>query len=84
MPNLLDTWFCFLFGMSMILFHKFIIRKSLKWGSGIFGLNIFKFKISNKEMELGRPILEIWFLIIGFIFVVFSLLQLFNVIHLRQ
>ncbi|OGP54111.1 MAG: hypothetical protein A2Y65_12895 [Deltaproteobacteria bacterium RBG_13_52_11] len=90
MWDFVDKVFFLIVGISMILFRKLIVRQSLKWGSGIFGFNIFRLKLHKKEEDLSRyitisnTIIEFWFLIVGSILVVFNLLLLFDIIHLRQ
>lgn len=86
MWDLVDKVFFLVMGIMMILFRKLIVRQSLKWGSGIFGFNIFRLKQHKKEEDLSRYniIIEFWFLIVGSIMIVFNLLLLFGIIQLRQ
>ena len=91
MWDFVDNVFFLVMGIMIILFRKLIVRQSLKWwGSGIFRFNIFRLKQHKKEEDLSRyytisnTILEIWFLIVGSIMVIFNLLLLFGIIQLRQ
>jgi hypothetical protein len=89
MPDLLDALFSIVFGMSMILFRKSLVRRATKWRSRFFQFNIFRFnsipaKKQQEMVELGHRFQEVLCAIIGSIFVVFGLLELFGVIHLRR
>jgi hypothetical protein len=88
--DFVEEVFFIVLGLIIILYRKFIVRQSSRWGSGIFGFNIFRLKLHKKEEDLSRynaisnTILEFWFLIVGSLMIVFSLLVLFGIINLRQ
>ncbi len=89
MSDFLNALFSIVFGITMILSRKFIVRRASKWGSRFFQFNIFKLRDipAKKEaemVEVAHRAQEVFFAIIGSFLVVFGLLELVGFIHLRQ
>jgi hypothetical protein len=80
----------------MVLFRKFLSRNDSKWGTRFFQLDLFRIKEKTykkakergypiqKAEEIGYRIREVWYLVIGSIFVVLSLLEFFGIICFGQ
>ena len=88
MSDFIEVLLSLALGMTMIVFRKFLVRRASKWGGRFFEFDPFKFKVKfkpgKKEEEIANRAAEVGLVILGSIFVGFSLLQLFGVIHVRH